>query len=70
MKPFHFDAEMDYELVVLFDGWLQLTALLEASTSILEAEGIPVARVKAAVDRGDRALVAILRRDRTEERMS
>lgn len=69
-KTFHFDAQTDYALTVLLDSWVHLTALLEASASILEEGGFDLADVNAAIGRGDRALVACLRRDRTDERMS
>lgn len=69
-KTFHFEGQNDYALMVLFDSWVALTALLEASTSILEREGYDLTQTKAATERGDRALVALLRRDRTSERQS
>lgn len=70
IKPFHFGHQFDYALLDLVDSWMRLTALLEASASILEGEGRDVAEVRASILRGDRALVAALRRDETEERLS
>lgn len=70
IKTFQFDHQSDYALTVLMDSWLHLTALLGASKSILAAEGFPVEAVEASIERGDAALVAALRRDRTEERLS
>ena len=70
MKPFHFGHQSDYALSVLFDSWMHLSALLEASASILEGGGLDLADIRASINRGDRALVAALRRDRLEERTS
>lgn len=69
-KTFHFDHQSDYAQMVLLDSWLHLTALIEASKSILEAGGLDPSGVEASISRGDRAIVAIMRRDRTDERAS
>lgn len=70
IKTFHFGPEGDYALLVLSDSWLRLTALLEDSTSILEGGGLDLSWIRANIECGDRALIALLRRDRAEERMS
>lgn len=70
MKALKSEPGSDYALTVVFDSWMRLTALFEASASILEEAGYELADATAAVDRGDRALVALLRRDRLEERHS
>lgn len=70
MKALKSEPGFDYALTVLLDSWMHLTALVEASTSILEAAGVDLAGVSGSIERGDRALVAALRRDRVEERSS
>lgn len=69
-KSIRYDDQFDYALTVMFDSWIALTALLEASASALEGAGVDLVSVRRSIDRGDAAMVAYLRRDRVEERLS
>lgn len=69
MKALKSDAQFDYALTVLLDSWIAVTAQIEASASILEgAADLPALR--DTIKRGDAAIIAALRRDRLEERLS
>ena len=61
-KTFHFGPQCEVDLVVMFEAYMALSALLYASTSILEADGFDTAAVRATVLVGDKAWVRFIRR--------
>lgn len=60
-KPFHFEPESEEVVLVLFSAYLSISAVIEASTSTLEAAGLDASYARSILAKCDRMVVQALR---------